>query len=625
MKRFISLICITFFVIFSTEAFAYTAVSECDYTFAGERYSISQIDTDGKVFAGVLENKLAVSEDFQEWTVLKNLDDVFAVEYLENKFCGINKGYTLISHDGKTWEKRENNLPAPPQSIIKNGSTVVVFAENNMGFGERTDTGTYQSYDGVNWKKVENIPEGARMSIINGKIFFASSTYMQGIYVSDTGESFEKIDIPGFEISNGGMFLEYRNGEYVQWDSTKYDESDNTKGVYFSKDLKNWEYKRMPCPDTQPHDSTYVNINGQDHQLTINGDDYVWTGEEWQSGEYYMSSKDREMNPPFTYYNITDYGILAWNTDHCAYYINNDGEMTVYDGKNRRMSGIISDDGVFYAVNSYNEDGTKTANWKSADGMTWESCTKIFAADFEDKYCSASNGTVTIKSNIDIRGSWRNYEGNAELTGTITDADGKVSKIAFEDTKGIDYVRIFGGDGWFIVNGDNGKWYFSKDGITRGESIDFPEQFTYLYSNGKNFLYRTQNGINHVGSMEQFAELYAPETVRVKLNDEFLSFSAAPVVINGRTLVPVRFLFERMGANVTWHESAKAVTITYGDTTVDLAVGGDVISVNGEAKKTDCAPQLINGKTMFPMRFIAEELGFTVNYDEANKIAEIRS
>lgn len=623
MKRFISLICITFFVFFSAEAFAFTAISECDYSLAGERYSVSQIDTDGKTFAGVLENKLAVSDDFRNWDVLKDLDDVFAVEYLDNRFCGINKGYTLISHDGKTWERWENNLPASPRSIIKNGNSVVVFVENYHESGERTDAGTYQTYDGILWNKVENIPEGATMRIINGKIFFASSKYMPGIYVSDTGESFEKLDIPDYEISNGGMFMEYRGGEYVQWDNSKYDESDYTKGVYYSKDLNNWEYKRTSCLDTQPHDSTYVNINGQDHQLTINGYDYVWVDGEWQSGEFYMSSKDSEMNPPFVYYNITDCGIFAWNTDNNAYYINNDGEMIFYNGKSRHVSSIISDNGMFYGVN-WNNDGTETACWQSVDGMTWESCSKVFPKDFNDKCDSATNGNVTIKSNTDIRGSWCNYEGNAELTGTITDADGKVSRIAFEDTKGIDYVRMFGGDGWFIMNGNNGDWYFSKDGITRGEAIDFPEQFTYLYSNGKNFLYRTQNGINHVGSMGQFSNLYAPETVRVKLNDEFLSFSTAPVIVNNRTLVPVRFLFERMGAHVVWHESARAITITYGNTIVDLAIGGEVIYVNGEAKKTDCPPQLINEKTMLPMRFIAEELGFSVSYDEANKIAEIK-
>lgn len=623
MKKIISLLCISAVLFaFSADAFAYEAVSESDYTFAGDRYSVSQIDTDGKIFVGVVENKIAVSSDFQDWKVLKGTDDVFAAEYLDGRFCAVNKGYTLVSEDGENWEKHENNLPSEIRSVIKNKNSVVAFVEDYDDNGDKFGTGTYQSFDGITWNKVQDIPEGATMRIINGKIFFASSVYMPGIYCSDTGESFEKIDIPGYEIGFGGMEMEYRGGEYMQWGNS-YNEEDKTNSVYLSKDLKTWEAKNIPCPDILPHDSTYVSIGGRDYQLTINGNDLVWEDGEWKNGQFGNKMSSDRMNPPYTYYNITDYGILAWNTDKNAYFIDNSGNMTMFDGQSRRAYDIYTEDGIFYTINMWNEDGTAISSYRSKDGISWEKCSKTFLSDAYGRYDSASNGTVTIKSNTDIRGSWRDYEGNRELTGTVTDKNGNTSKVVFENTKGIDYVRMFGGDGWFIMNADNGGWYYSKDGITRGERITFPDHFTYLYSNGTNFLYRNFRGINYVGAMQQFANLYAPDTVRVKLNGEFLSFSEPPVIEQDRTLVSVRFLFERMGAVVDWNESARAVTITYGGNVVDIAIDGDTAYVNGSEKHLDSPARLINGKTMLPLRFISENLGFTVNYNDADKTAEI--
>lgn len=248
MKKLFSMLCVlAVFLGFSQNVFAlYIPQTEEVYDFSGSIYGVTEIDTDGKIFVGVRAGKLAVSEDFQSWKILKDTDDVTAVRYIGGKFCAVHKGYTLVSADGINWEKYENNLPATVKSCIKNKGSAVVFAEDMDEDYNKINTGTYQSFDGINWKRVENIPEGAKMTIIGDKIVFASATYMEGIYASDTGESFTKLDIDGFKIGTGGMFMEYRDGEYVQNDIWREIDDESMEYAYFSHDLVNWETKIIP-------------------------------------------------------------------------------------------------------------------------------------------------------------------------------------------------------------------------------------------------------------------------------------------------------------------------------------------------------------------------------------------
>ncbi|MCK9479130.1 MAG: copper amine oxidase N-terminal domain-containing protein [Firmicutes bacterium] len=88
-----------------------------------------------------------------------------------------------------------------------------------------------------------------------------------------------------------------------------------------------------------------------------------------------------------------------------------------------------------------------------------------------------------------------------------------------------------------------------------------------------------------------------------------------PVVIQGRVLVPMRKLFETFNAEVLWDEAASTVTATKGETTISLEVGNTSAVINGQAQVLDVPTQLINGRTMVPVRFVGESLGLTIDWD----------
>lgn len=100
---------------------------------------------------------------------------------------------------------------------------------------------------------------------------------------------------------------------------------------------------------------------------------------------------------------------------------------------------------------------------------------------------------------------------------------------------------------------------------------------------------------------------------------------AKPFIQDDVTLVPVRFVSERLEADIEWKEETSQVTITdaYSGTTIVLTIGQKEAEVNGQMKQLEVPAQLIEGSSYVPIRFIAESLGATVSYDEATGMAAI--
>ena len=97
----------------------------------------------------------------------------------------------------------------------------------------------------------------------------------------------------------------------------------------------------------------------------------------------------------------------------------------------------------------------------------------------------------------------------------------------------------------------------------------------------------------------------------------------APVVVNGRTLVPVRALFESLGATVDWDETTQTVTATKEDTVISMQIGSTAASVNGTAQVLDIPAQTVEGRTMVPARFAAESLDARILWDNNTQSAYI--
>lgn len=109
---------------------------------------------------------------------------------------------------------------------------------------------------------------------------------------------------------------------------------------------------------------------------------------------------------------------------------------------------------------------------------------------------------------------------------------------------------------------------------------------------------------------------YANEPIKVFLDGNRLSFDQPPIIENGRTLVPMRMIFESMGADVTWNDSTQSIIAETSDMTIVIAVKGGFAVINGDYHTLDVPAKILNGRTLVPVRFIAESLGCNVDWIE---------
>ncbi|WP_025027964.1 copper amine oxidase N-terminal domain-containing protein [Caldalkalibacillus mannanilyticus] len=103
--------------------------------------------------------------------------------------------------------------------------------------------------------------------------------------------------------------------------------------------------------------------------------------------------------------------------------------------------------------------------------------------------------------------------------------------------------------------------------------------------------------------------------IKVMINGQLQSYTQPPTIIEGTTLVPLRGIFEELEATVLWNSKDRSITVSKDDIQLFLQVNNTQAKVNEKTIKLDLAPRVINGSTMVPLRFISEALGATVRWD----------
>ncbi|WP_080833707.1 copper amine oxidase N-terminal domain-containing protein [Cohnella massiliensis] len=115
------------------------------------------------------------------------------------------------------------------------------------------------------------------------------------------------------------------------------------------------------------------------------------------------------------------------------------------------------------------------------------------------------------------------------------------------------------------------------------------------------------------------------DEVTVVIDGQVQAFPQPAVTINGSTMVPMRAIFEKLGAEIKWNGETRTVTATKGNTVIILTLDRDIAIINGNPVKLTAKAQSINGNTMVPLRFVSEALGAAVKWDGATRTAYIES
>ena len=113
--------------------------------------------------------------------------------------------------------------------------------------------------------------------------------------------------------------------------------------------------------------------------------------------------------------------------------------------------------------------------------------------------------------------------------------------------------------------------------------------------------------------------------ITVTVNGESLVFDSEPIIENDRLLVPMRVIFEALGADVSWDDSSKTASAVLGNNSVRITIGESVLYKNGSKITLDCSATIKNSRTLLPVRAVSEGLGADVDWNENEKTVIITS
>lgn len=119
--------------------------------------------------------------------------------------------------------------------------------------------------------------------------------------------------------------------------------------------------------------------------------------------------------------------------------------------------------------------------------------------------------------------------------------------------------------------------------------------------------------------------------IKIVLDEAPLNMDVNPIIVNGRTLVPIRVISEQLGFDVKWNGSTREVTILKDAYELTLKVGsskaiGEFDDGFGKERSEftlDSPPLIVNGRTLVPLRFISEQMGVEVEWDGENKVVHL--
>jgi hypothetical protein len=126
-----------------------------------------------------------------------------------------------------------------------------------------------------------------------------------------------------------------------------------------------------------------------------------------------------------------------------------------------------------------------------------------------------------------------------------------------------------------------------------------------------------------IGIAQDFALRLHRKVVQVVVDGRPIVFDVQPRILNGRAMVPMRGIFEALGAEIRWHGATQTVFASVNGREIVLPIGSTSPTVNGVVVPIDQPAFIANGRTIIPLRFVAEASGATVNWDGANRTAVI--
>ena len=156
----------------------------------------------------------------------------------------------------------------------------------------------------------------------------------------------------------------------------------------------------------------------------------------------------------------------------------------------------------------------------------------------------------------------------------------------------------------------------AASGIYENDKLKNGEYTIYTDWSMSTSTFEVKDFKEQIVSSTSYVYEYEKSLSQVYYNGELIDFDVAPIMEKDRTLIPLRGLFEKMGAVVEWDGQNQTAIVTKDDMVLSVKIDHYGVIVNGSCKYMDVPARLIENRIMIPLRFLSEELGYTVIWNE---------
>jgi photosystem II stability/assembly factor-like uncharacterized protein len=418
-----------------------------------------------------------------------------------------------------------------------------------------------------------------------------STTSKSLIKSTDGGNSWESIDIANINPFVDSIAIDPTNSNniYVATDKGLYKSSDGGNSWQLINNGSKNQVVRSVAIDPKNSNTLYIGASnsasyptsGSLYKSTDGGNTWVDVGSKISSSPFVTYAILVDISNSNTIYAGTNKGL----------YKSNDAAATwnkIADSSTNYIAIDPSDSKTVYI-------GTNNGAFKSVDsGTTWQQITAIPYSNNHPIAINPSNSSTV-------------YIG----------AGDKV----FKQMNVFKIIKTIAGIG-SITMSPNQEWY--PDGSV--VAVGAVPQTGYAFINWSGDVGSINPEIQlKMNSDKNIIASFRPSTtIKLQigstyftLNGETKYLDSPPIIKNGRTILPIRAVVEALGGKVGWDAVAKKVTVTLGSNIIELWIGKNTAKVNGISKLIDSTnskvvPEIINGRTMLPLRFVTENLGATV-------------
>ncbi len=247
-------------------------------------------------------------------------------------------------------------------------------------------------------------------------------------------------------------------------------------------------------------------------------------------------------------------------------------------------------------------------------------------------YSGMSIGNIEISEEITEIGDYAFISTNIK-TITIPKTVKLVKEGAFQNCESLTTVIIEEGvetiEGSIFNNCKNLTTVVIPDSIT---SLDEQREFRNYQSGYRAMIEYTSipETLTLYGNKDSYIEGFAKQNnipfrrlIKASLNGENIKFDQPLIIKDGRTLVPLRAIFEALNANVDWDDKTKTITAKKEDIIISLQIGSNILNKNGEQIILDVPAMIFTERTLVPLRAVSECFGAAVNWDAETETVSI--